>query len=214
MGVPSGNRTTNPGNVNALLCLDRGALTLGPRPRARAHLHTKVRNGLASVSTPSVFQHGTGPWPRHTWERCAVAKVQMLMRWHAHTHGYATWAGWRSPCATSKSKKPALREDRILKERLQISSKVRKVPIVFSVMISVLFSLLFSIVVMAARTLGDDVFIVLRRDDVCMKEQSCPGHGLWEQCDHGPSGGNGGGGNRAESSSSTEQANGTSVSAP
>ena len=52
-----------------------------------------------------------------------------------------------------------------------------------------LFSLLFSIVVMAARTLGDDVFIVLRRDDVCMKEQSCPGHGLWEQCDHGPSGG-------------------------
>ena len=50
-------------------------------------------------------------------------------------------------------------------------------PIVFSVMISVLFSLLFSIVVMAARTLGDDVFIVLRRDDVCMKEQSCPGHG-------------------------------------
>ena len=95
---------------------------------------------------------------------------------------------------TSKSKKPALREDRILKERLQISSKVRKVPIVFSVMISVLFSLLFSIVVMAARTLGDDVFIVLRRDDVCMKEQSCPGHGLWEQCDHGPSGGNGEGG--------------------
>ena len=84
----------------------------------------------------------------------------------------------------------------------------------FSVMISVLFSLLFSIVVMAARTLGDDVFIVLRRDDVCMKEQSCPGHGLWEQCDHGPSGGNGEGGNRAESSSSTEQANGTSVSAP
>ena len=87
-----------------------------------------------------------------------------------------------------------MREDRILKERLQISSKVRKVPIVFSVMISVLFSLLFSIVVMAARRLGDDVFIVLRRDDVCMKEQSCPGHGLWEQCDHGPSGGNGEGG--------------------
>ena len=116
------------------------------------------------------------------------------MRWHAHTHGYATWAGWRSPCATSKSKRPALREDRILKERLQISSKVRKVPIVFSVMIYVLFSLLFSIVVMAARTLGDDVFIVLRRDDVCMKEQSCPGHGLWEQCDHGPSGGKGEGG--------------------
>ena len=28
-------------------------------------------------------------------------------------------------------------------------------------------------------SLGDDVFIVLRRDDVCMKEQSCPGHGLW-----------------------------------
>ena len=63
---------------------------------------------------------------------------------------------------------------------------------------------------MAARTLGDDVFIVLRRDDVCMKAQSCPGHGLWEQCDHGPSGGMGGG----ESCSSTEQANGTSVSAP
>ena len=38
-------------------------------------------------------------------------------------------------------------------------------------------------------TLGDDVFIVLRRDDVCMKEQSCPGHGLWKQCDHGPAGG-------------------------
>ena len=51
------------------------------------------------------------------------------------------------------------------------------------------FTLLFSIVVMAARTLGDDVFIVLGRDDVCMKEQSCPGHGLWEQCDHGPAGG-------------------------
>ena len=45
----------------------------------------------------------------------------------------------------------------------------------------------------------------------CMKEQSCPGHGLWEQCDHGPSGGMGGGG---ESCSSTEQANGTSGSAP
>ena len=60
--------------------MTKGALTLGPRPRARAHLHTKVRNGLASVSTPSVLQHGTGPWPRHTWERCAVAKVQMLMR--------------------------------------------------------------------------------------------------------------------------------------
>ena len=43
-------------------------------------------------------------------------------------------------------------------------------------------------------TLGDDVFIVLRRDDVCMKEQSCPGHGLWEQCDHGPAGGVGRGG--------------------
>ena len=56
------------------------------------------------------------------------------------------------------------------------------------------FTLLFSIVVMAARTLGDDVFIVLRRDDVCMKEQSCPGHGLWEQCDHGPAGGVGRGG--------------------
>ena len=55
------------------------------------------------------------------------------------------------------------------------------------------FTLLFS-VVMAARTLGDDVFIVLRRDDVCMKEQSCPGHGLWEQCDHGPAGGVGRGG--------------------
>ena len=38
-----------------------GALTLGLRPPARAHLHTKVRNGLASVSTPSVLQHGTGP---------------------------------------------------------------------------------------------------------------------------------------------------------
>ena len=52
------------------------------------------------------------------------------------------------------------------------------------------FTLLFSIVVMAARTLGDDVFIVLRRDDVCMKEHQrpCPGHGLWEQCDHGPAG--------------------------
>ena len=24
---------------------------------------------------------------------------------------------------------------------------------------------------------------------VVMKEQSCPGHGLWEQCDHGPAGG-------------------------
>ena len=51
------------------------------------------------------------------------------------------------------------------------------------------FTLLPSIVVMAARTPGDDVFIVLRRDDVCMKEQSCPGHGLWEHCDHGPAGG-------------------------
>ena len=56
------------------------------------------------------------------------------------------------------------------------------------------FTLLFSIVVMAARTLGDDVFIVLRRDDVCMKEQSCPGNGLREQCDHGPAGGVGRGG--------------------
>ena len=81
-------------------------------------------------------------------------------------------------------------------------------PIVFSVMI-VLFSLLFSIVVMAARTLGDDVFIVLRRDDICMKAQPCPGHGLWEQCE-GLAGGMG----RGESCSSTEQANGTSVSAP
>ena len=50
-------------------------------------------------------------------------------------------------------------------------------------------SLLFSIVVKAARTLGDDVFIVIQRDDVCSKEQSCPGQGLWEQCDHGPAGG-------------------------
>ena len=56
------------------------------------------------------------------------------------------------------------------------------------------FTLLFSIVVMAARTLGDDVFILLRRDDVYMKEQSCPGHGLWEQCDHGPAEGVGRGG--------------------
>ena len=31
-------------------------------------------------------------------------------------------------------------------------------------------------------TLGDDALIVVRRDDLCMKEQSCPGHGL---CDHG-----------------------------
>ena len=74
--------------------------------------------------------------------------------------------------------------------------------------------LLSSIVVMAARTLGDDVFIVLRRDDVCMMAQSCPGHGLWEQCDHGPAGGSGEGGNRDESSCSTEQANGPSVSGP
>ena len=47
-----------------------------------------------------------------------------------------------------------------------------------------------------------------------MKAQSCPGHGLWEQCDHGPAGGVGRGGNRAESSCSTEQANGPSVSGP
>ena len=72
--------TTDTRGETIFAALTKGALTLGPRPRARAHLHTKVRNGLASVSTPSVFQHGTGPWPRHTWERCAMAKVQMLMR--------------------------------------------------------------------------------------------------------------------------------------
>ena len=43
-------------------------------------------------------------------------------------------------------------------------------------------------------TLGDDIFIILRCDDICMNEQSCPGHGLWEQCDHGPAGGVGRGG--------------------
>ena len=53
-------------------------------------------------------------------------------------------------------------------------------------------------------TLGDDVFIVLRHDDVCMKEQSCPR----------ASGGIGEGGNRAESSCSKEQANLASVSVP
>ena len=55
------------------------------------------------------------------------------------------------------------------------------------------FTLLFSIVVMAARTLGDDVFTVLRRDDVCMKEQSCPGHGLWGSVTTGQRGEWGGG---------------------
>ncbi|CAL8397361.1 unnamed protein product [Boreogadus saida] len=43
-------------------------------------------------------------------------------------------------------------------------------------------------------TLSEDALIALRRDDVCMKEQSCPGHGLREQCDHGPAGGVGRGG--------------------